>query len=105
MVWEVGSENMKYEWDENKRQANMKKHGLDFMDANRVYEAVGKLTLPLRSDEERWMDIADVGRDSIVLILAYMYRGEAVRCISFRKASRKERRLYYAERKTRQIYH
>lgn len=105
MVWEVGSENMKYEWDENKRQANIKKHGLDFMDASRVYEAVCKLTVPLRSDEDRWMDIADVGRDSMVLILVYMYRGETVRCISFRKASRKERRLCYAERKTRQIYH
>lgn len=29
---------MKYEWDENKRQENLAKHGLDFADACQLFE-------------------------------------------------------------------
>jgi uncharacterized DUF497 family protein len=28
---------MQYEWDEDKRKANLKSHGLDFVDAARVF--------------------------------------------------------------------
>ena len=33
-----------YEWDEAKREANLKKHGYDFADADLVYENPGKFT-------------------------------------------------------------
>jgi uncharacterized DUF497 family protein len=30
---------MEYEWDENKQQSNLEKHGLDFVIAYKVYDS------------------------------------------------------------------
>ncbi|MEA5533154.1 BrnT family toxin [Crocosphaera sp. XPORK-15E] len=86
---------MRYTWDEAKNEANLRKHGLSFFDADLVYESSVKLTLPSQYDsfETRWIDIAQVQEE--VLLLVYTIREDTIRCISFRKASRKERRLYY----------
>ena len=84
---------MDYEWDEEKRQSNLRKHGLDFMDADWVYEAPVKVTVAAsHADGDRCADLAEVnGR---VLMLVYSLRRQTVRCISFRAASRRERKLY-----------
>lgn len=87
---------MQYEWDEDKREENLKRHGLDFIDAPLVYEHPMKLTVESRrTGEDRKMDIAPLHGDVLVLTLVYVERGPAVRIISFRRASRKERRYYY----------
>ena len=89
---------MIYEWDEAKRASNLKKHGLDFAAAWRVFEAPAKVTVPEsrpEAREPRWADLAEVG--GRILLLAYTFRGESVRCISFRPAKRKERSFYHAE--------
>lgn len=84
-----------YEWDEAKREANLRKHGLDFDDANIVYENPNKVTFSQTGHSEaRWRDIALVESNGIVLALVYTVRRYNVRVISFRKASRKERRIY-----------
>lgn len=84
-----------YEWDEAKREANLKKHGLDFADADIVYENPRKLTLhTLRRGEARLLDIAIVELYGVMLTLVYVARGYNIRVISFRKASRRERRIY-----------
>ena len=84
-----------YEWDENKRLSNLAKHGLDFADADLVYENPDKLTLPsLRKGEERWLDLAIVATEGLYLALAYQLRGYNTRVISLRRASRKERQIY-----------
>ncbi len=86
---------MRYEWDENKRQANLEKHGLDFDDAGLVFESADKLTLScVTKTEQRWMDIANVDGNLLVLTCVYTVRAKAVRIISLRHASRKERELY-----------
>jgi len=86
---------MVYEWDENKRLQNFEKHGYDLADGQLVYESPGKITVAShRPDEQRWLDIAEVGGELVTLTLAYTLRGDAVRCISLRPASRKERSLY-----------
>jgi uncharacterized DUF497 family protein len=88
---------IEYEWDEDKRLSNLERHGLDFRRAYLVYENPGKLTLKSRYPEEpRLVDIAEV--EGRALVLVYTLRGEAVRCISFRYAKRKERRLYDEQR-------
>lgn len=88
---------IEYEWDEAKRLYNLKRRGLDFREAWRVYEAPAKITLKSPYlHEERWIDMAEV--DGRVVLLVYTMRGEAVRCISFRPAKRgKERELYYEQ--------
>jgi uncharacterized protein len=84
-----------YEWDETKRASNLEKHGLDFADAHLVYENEEKLTLQSpRGVEPRLQDMALVEMAGEVLSLVYVLRGKAVRVISFRRASRRERRLY-----------
>ena len=91
---------MEYEWDENKRQSNLEKHGLDFIIAYQIYESVEKLIIPSNyANEPRWIDIAPVGKERVVLTLVYTYREERVRIISLRKASIQERRLYNENRK------
>ena len=93
---------MIYEWDERKRIGNLEKHGLDFTDAWKVYEASVKVTLPVphaESGEVRWIDIAKVA--GVVLVLVYTLRGDSVRNISFRNAKRKERRTFDAALKDR----
>jgi uncharacterized DUF497 family protein len=84
-----------YEWDEAKRESNLRKHGFDFDDADMVFENPNKITFLMEGrGEERWLDMALVETNGIVLALVYTVRGYNIRIISFRKASRKERRIY-----------
>ena len=86
-----------YEWDEAKREANLRKHRLDFWAAHLVYENPEKVTYRLNSGPEtRFLDIALVELKGAVLALVYTTRNGNVRFISFRYASRRERRLYAA---------
>jgi uncharacterized DUF497 family protein len=86
-----------YEWDEAKREANLRKHGLDFWVAHLVYENPDKVTFPVNSKQEaRLLDVALVELKGAVLALVYTRRNEKIRFISFRHASRKERRSYAA---------
>lgn len=85
----------KFVWDEAKRESNLEKHGLDFADADLVYGAENKITLSSqRSGEDRKQDIALVEVLGIVLALVYVERETEIRTISFRRASKTERKLY-----------
>ena len=89
-----------YVWDEAKRKSNLEKHGLDFNDAYLVYENPEKCTYDARRDEEyRLMDLALAAIRDRVLALVYTERDGKVRVISFRHASREERKQYEADTK------
>lgn len=82
-------------YDAHKRQSNLAKHGLDLADAGLVYEAPNKLTLcSPRQDENRFMDVAMVEVYGVVLVLVYVERGQDIRAISLRRASKQERKRY-----------
>ena len=82
-------------WDEAKRKSNLKKHGLDFEDAHVVYDNPDKCTYDShRPGERRLMDLAVAFIQGRVLALIYTERGDDVRVISFRLASREEREQY-----------
>ena len=82
-------------WDEAKRISNLKKHGLDFRDAHLVYENPDKCTYDAsREGEPRLMDVALAILRGRLLTLVYMEVDEDVRVISFRHASREERKQY-----------
>ena len=86
---------MDYEWDETKRRTNLRKHGLDFLEADLVFESPTKITIDVSrptDKETRCADFAQV--EGLLLKLVYTLRSTTVRCISLRVASRKERRLY-----------
>jgi uncharacterized DUF497 family protein len=87
-----------YEWDETKARTNRHDHGIDFADAATVFEDDFALTaLDDASEEERFVTL---GMDAMErpLVVVYTWRGEGVRIISARKATRSERRLYEMDR-------
>ena len=86
-----------YEWDEAKREANLVKHGVDFVDA------LGVFADPLRVERvDQRREYAEERRQAVgtvrgqVLFVVYTLRGEVRRLISARRASSNERRAYYA---------
>lgn len=80
-------------WDEQKRAANLAKHGLDFADAWHVYDSPLKLTfVSPRKGEHRMLDLVTV--EGVLLAFIYVERRNTVRAISLRRASRTERRIY-----------
>jgi uncharacterized DUF497 family protein len=82
-----------FEWDEDKRIKNILKHGLDFLEAPFLFDNPRKLTFEFFvRNEERFLDMA-VNKETLCC-LVYTKRGENIRLISFRKASRKEKRRY-----------
>ncbi len=89
-----------YVWDEAKRKSNLAKHRLDFNDAHLVYENPDKCTYEAGySGERRLMDIAMAVVHGKLLTLIYAERGDDVRVISFRAASREEREQYEEDKK------
>ena len=91
---------IRYDWDEEKRHANLRKHKLDFEEAWRVYEHPNKITLVDEYPYEEWFwDLAEV--NGKVRLLVYTMRGSIVRYISFRPTTPSEQRLYYEEIKNR----
>ena len=82
-------------WDEAKRSSNLEKHGLDFKDAHFVYENPDKCTYrSSRRGGHRLMDLATASIRGKLLTLIYIERGNDIRVISFRPASREEREQY-----------
>lgn len=86
---------MRFEWDEEKAATNWKKHRVNFFNATRVFEDENRIEYydTAHSDEEdRYITI---GMADDVLFVVYVERRERIRIISARRATRKERRLYY----------
>ena len=90
---------MDYQWDPKKAEINYKKHGVDFADAVGVFEDEWSLTIKeqIAEGEQRFMTI---GVDFLghVIVVVYTYRGEDVRIISARPATRAERNVYEKRR-------
>jgi uncharacterized protein len=85
---------MAYQWDKNKAAINLRKHGIDFADAVSVFSDDLAITTPdERFDEDRFITI---GLDALdrVLVVVYTWRGQKIRLISARPATRQERRQY-----------
>jgi hypothetical protein len=52
-----------YEWDETKRQTNLEKHGLDFRDAQLIFDGRPVVHVPTsKNNEARFASIANVGQ-------------------------------------------
>jgi len=76
------------EWDRSKAKQNEKKHGVVFADTFGVFEDPNALTLDQQvGDEERFVTIGLDGFGRL-LVVAYAWRGENIRLISARKATR-----------------
>lgn len=90
---------MLFEWDDNKEQINIKKHGMDFTTASHVFDDEYRLEIydDLHSDyEDRYITIGMIDEITCIAMVVYTERGtDVIRIISARKATPKERRKYY----------
>ena len=89
-----------FEWDPKKAAANLVKHGVSFDEATTIFADPGALDGPDAGHSTAETRFLRVGRSMLdrVLVVAYTQRkgsyGEAIRIISARRASRKERTAY-----------
>ncbi len=84
---------MEFEFDLNKSKANKKKHGIDFMEAQALWEDPDLIEIPARtSDEPRFLVIGKISGKHWSGIIAY--RGETVRIISVRRSRQEEVDIY-----------
>ncbi|RIK31420.1 MAG: hypothetical protein DCC56_04340 [Anaerolineae bacterium] len=91
---------MKFEWDENKRRANIRKHGVDFVDAASIFDGDVVVILDDRFEygEARYIAFGLLRGKSIkVIVVAYTERGGNVRIISARKALKHEESFYFEQ--------
>ena len=86
---------MDFEWDEDKRQSNLRKHDLDFADAKHVYRGptIESLDDRYKYDEERFIVTGFL--DGELIVFVYTERGNSSRIISMRKADRYERQQFF----------
>jgi len=85
------------EWDDNKNQTNIKKHGISFVTAALVFADEDRIEYydKLHSiDEDRYIVLGCVQG---ILYVVYTMREEVVRLISARMATPTERKIYYGE--------
>ncbi len=87
---------MEFEWDEAKAEANVRKHGVSFAEAATVFGdplAVTFFDPDHSDDEDRFLTIG-LSIDGRALILSHTDRGDRVRIISARVATKSERKGY-----------
>jgi uncharacterized DUF497 family protein len=87
---------MEFEWDPDKAASNLSKHGVSFAEAATVLRDPLSVTFfdPDHSDEEDRFITLGTSLDGRLIILAHTDRGDKVRIISARLATRRERKLY-----------
>jgi hypothetical protein len=85
-----------FEWDEEKDKTNEKKHGISFHEATSAFSDSYSLTIhdPLHSENEDRFIIIGYSMKNRLVVVVYSERGNKIRIISARKATRKERLQY-----------
>ncbi|MDD2810931.1 MAG: BrnT family toxin [Rhodoferax sp.] len=88
---------MKFEFDPVKAVSNLKKHRVNFSDAQAVFYDDRALTMedPDAQGEQRFLTM---GLDALgrILVVCYTEREERTRIVSARKAEKSEVKNYYA---------
>jgi len=85
-----------FEWDRTKDSANQRKHGVGFAEAITVFDDPLSITIPDPDhavDEERFV-IVGMSSQRSLLIVVHTIRGERIRLISARSATKHERHTY-----------
>ena len=83
-----------FEWDDAKRQTVLEKHGLDFIDAIKIFAGPVLTARSNHEGEERWIAIGLL--DELEIAVIYTIRDDIYRIITARRARKKERDLYDA---------
>ena len=86
---------MRFEWDEAKSQANLRKHGFHFADAAEMFDGPFLARPDTREDygEELWIGIG-MTKGGVAFVAFTSESNETIRIISLRKATNEERQEY-----------
>ncbi|MBR8829838.1 MAG: hypothetical protein N5P05_001206 [Chroococcopsis gigantea SAG 12.99] len=87
---------MQFEWNSDKAKLNIEKHGVSFDEAATVFNDPLSVTFPDPDHsfgEARYV-IIGLSLSARILVVAHTERGERIRIISAREATRHERRFY-----------
>ncbi len=84
------------EWDAQKAEQNLKKHGVSFEEASTVFADPLSLTIPdpLHSEDETRFVTTGLSHRRRQLVVVYTQRGERIRIITARGATPRERKKY-----------
>jgi uncharacterized DUF497 family protein len=84
---------MKFEFDSKKSDLNKNKHGIDFIEAQALWDDMDLLEIPANTtDEPRFLVIGKIGEKYWTGIVTY--RDDHIRIISVRRARNEEVELY-----------
>jgi uncharacterized DUF497 family protein len=84
---------MEFEFDRRKSQTNKKKHGIDFVEAQSLWNDPDRIEIPaVTVDEPRFVVIGKISDTHWSTIITY--RGEKIRIISVRRSRREEIEIY-----------
>jgi uncharacterized DUF497 family protein len=84
---------MPFEFDEQKSISNKTKHGVDFVEAQKLWNDPERVEIPARNlDESRTMIIGRIGKE--IWSGIYTIRNKCIRIISVRKARENEKEIY-----------
>jgi len=84
--------NVLFEWDEQKAESNERKHGVTFIEAATCFLDPHQIAFydPEHSDDEDRELLIAHSRDGRLLVVSHTMRGEVIRLISARPATRME---------------
>ena len=84
---------MNFEFDPGKSAKNKEKHGLDFIEAQALWDDPDVLEIPARTDDEpRFVVIGKIGKKCWSGVITY--RGGNIRIISVRRSRAEEVEFY-----------
>ena len=84
---------MEFEFDNDKSEINKQKHGIDFYEAQKLWEDTGFIEVPVKtSDEPRFMVIGKISEKHWSGVITY--RSEKIRIISVRRTRKEEIDIY-----------
>jgi uncharacterized protein len=82
-----------FEYDPHKSQSNLTKHGIDFVEAQKLWNDPNLLEIPTRSqDEPRFVILGKIGNKHWTGVITY--RNQTIRIISVRRSRQEEVALY-----------
>ena len=88
---------MEFEFDPQKSDSNKVKHGLDFYEAQSLWDDPDLIEIPVRtSDEPRYLMVGKLSGKHWSGVVTY--RSSKVRIISVRRARKEEIDIYESER-------
>jgi len=85
-----------FQWDKNKAQTNLVKHGISFQEAATVFGDPLSVTIPDPDHsmvEDRFVIVGHSHRHRLLVVI-FAERGDSMRIISARSATKNERTLY-----------